>query len=317
MTSLLQPLEWCGRQGRWVLPVGLLCGVFLPWAAEPSRYLITPCIWLLLFLSYLRLSSSGVLQTPHSMALRFASIKGWLIVVLCAQFALPVMVFFLATALDLPDHWRMAATLVAAASPISGSPSLVLLLKGDGESALRWLIIGTAVLPLSCLPVFLLVFEQHSVALLMVPALKLLLIITSATLAGVVVSKFSREKKHTLSLSALDGAAALTLAIMVIGLMSALHSPDTTARDLMQMLVLAIVINAGFQLLGTLVSTLLKTNAQRTITAGVVMGNRNVALFLSVLPASSTDALLLFIACYQIPMYLTPLLGSVFYRQLE
>lgn len=227
------------------------------------------------------------------------------------------MVFFLATALDLPDHWRMAATLVAAASPISGSPSLVLLLKGDGESALRWLIIGTAVLPLSCLPVFLLVFEQHSVALLMVPALKLLLIITSATLAGVVVSKFSREKKHTLSLSALDGAAALTLAIMVIGLMSALHSPDTTARDLMQMLVLAIVINAGFQLLGTLVSTLLKTNAQRTITAGVVMGNRNVALFLSVLPASSTDALLLFIACYQIPMYLTPLLGSVFYRQLE
>ena len=39
----------------------------------------------------------------------------------------------------------------------------------------------------------------------------------------------------------------------------------------------------------------------------VAAGNRNVALFLGVLPAALTDDLLLLIGCYQVPMYLTPL----------
>jgi hypothetical protein len=39
-----------------------------------------------------------------------------------------------------------------------------------------------------------------------------------------------------------------------------------------------------------------------------------VALFLAALPAKETDAALLFIGCYQIPMYLTPLLLGRWYR---
>lgn len=41
---------------------------------------------------------------------------------------------------------------------------------------------------------------------------------------------------------------------------------------------------------------------------GVVAGNRNFALFLIVLPAATTDPLLIFRGCYQIPMHLTPIL---------
>ena len=40
----------------------------------------------------------------------------------------------------------------------------------------------------------------------------------------------------------------------------------------------------------------------------LVAGNRNIALFLVALPAETTDALLLFIGAYQVPMYLTPML---------
>ena len=40
----------------------------------------------------------------------------------------------------------------------------------------------------------------------------------------------------------------------------------------------------------------------------VVAANRNVALFLGVLPPALVADLLLFIGCYQIPMYLTPLI---------
>ena len=46
----------------------------------------------------------------------------------------------------------------------------------------------------------------------------------------------------------------------------------------------------------------------------IVAGNRNIALFLVALPYEITDRILLFIGCYQIPMYLTPLLLARFYR---
>jgi arsenite transporter len=47
---------------------------------------------------------------------------------------------------------------------------------------------------------------------------------------------------------------------------------------------------------------------------GVVAGNRNVALFLSVLPAQTADELLLFIGCFQVPMYVTPFVLARWYR---
>jgi hypothetical protein len=44
------------------------------------------------------------------------------------------------------------------------------------------------------------------------------------------------------------------------------------------------------------------------VPVSIIAGNRNIALFLVALPASVTDPLLLFIGCYQVPMYLTPIL---------
>lgn len=44
-----------------------------------------------------------------------------------------------------------------------------------------------------------------------------------------------------------------------------------------------------------------------------IAGNCNIALFLVVLPAATTDPVLIFIDYYQIPMYLTPILLQRFY----
>ncbi len=47
----------------------------------------------------------------------------------------------------------------------------------------------------------------------------------------------------------------------------------------------------------------------------IIAGNRNIALFLIALPSEVTDPLLLFIGCYQIPMYLTPIILQQLYKQ--
>ncbi|MFK7857294.1 MAG: hypothetical protein AB8B64_00645 [Granulosicoccus sp.] len=317
---LLHALECCGRQARWVLPLGLVGGFTLPWAAEPLSGLIGPSIWLLLFFSVVRLASSGALTSDAvgvSGDLQSDKWQALITRVLIAQLVFPLAVFSLATLIGLPDIWRLAATLVAAASPISGSPSLVTLLKGDGALALRWLIAGTVLLPLTCLPVLMIAFSDQPLNGLLLPSLKLLLLILTATIAGVLSTRFAKKNQFSLSLQALDGASAITLALMVIGLMSALHAPDTTMRDFLVALAAAVTINAGFQLLGASTARVIKHQPARIIGTGVIYGNRNVALYLTALPVSFTEPLLLFIACYQIPMYLTPLLGDFFYRRLE
>ena len=316
---LLHALELCGRHARWVLPLGLIGGFVLPWAAEPASRLIGPAIWVLLFLAVIRLSSSDSLQAGGTLQyfLNTHALLPLMVRTLIAQLALPLLVFALATLIGLPDIWRLAATLVAAAPAISGSPNLVLLLKGDGALTLRWLIAGTVLLPLTCLPVLMIVFEEQTATGLLLPAARLLLLILSATAAGLVVSRWLDRQHHRPSKLALDGASSITLALMVIGLMSAVHAPETTLHDFLIALLAAVIINCGLQLLGAFSARWLKQSSPRIIATGVVYGNRNIALYLTALPASFTEPLMLFIACYQIPMYLTPLIGDVFYRRLE
>ena len=53
--------------------------------------------------------------------------------------------------------------------------------------------------------------------------------------------------------------------------------------------------------------------SEYSVPIGISAGNRNIALFLTALPNEITDPLLLYIGCYQIPMYLTPVvLGRIY-----
>ena len=103
---------------------------------------------------------------------------------------------------------------------------------------------------------------------------------------------------------ALDGAAALLLAIVVVGLMSAigpLLRNDPLA--LLLWLLAALAINFGL-----VVVTLRLFNRARlamAVPTAIYAGNRNIALFLIVLPDEIAAPLMIFVGCYQIPMYLT------------
>lgn len=311
---IIRLMASCGRYGRWVLPLGLLAGVLLPWAAAPMRMAIPGCIAVLLFLAVLRLFPNSVALSEGLSPREWFASGG---VVLVSQVLLPLLVYSLGYLLGVPSLWLLAATLVAAAPPISGSPNLVLLLRGDGNFAMRWLMVGTAVLPLSCIPILYLLFPAQSASTMIRPSLILLSLIVGAVIVAIVVLRWSKQRQLELPSEVLDGASAIVLALMVIGLMSAVHKPDTTMLAIAQMLALAIVINGGMQLLGVVIAKLLNSKRSSTITQGVVLGNRNIALYLTALPAAQIEPLLLFIACYQVPMYLTPLIGDYFYRRLE
>ena len=297
-----------------MLPCGLVAGLLLPWAAQPMRQAIPGFIGLLLFLAVLRiLPDAAAAASLRDRMFWTATLTR----VLCAQLVLPILVFGMLSLAGAPVLWILAATLVAAAPPISGSPNLVLLLRGDAALVMRWLMLGTLILPLSCLPVLYLLHPGQSITKMLAPALVLLAVIGTSVLLAVLFSRYADRRRIRLDPEALDGLSALALASMVIGLMSAIHLPANDWLDIGHMLLLAVIINAGFQCLGVIVASVMRLERSRKIGMGVVYGNRNIALFLAALPATQMEPLLLFIACYQVPMYQTPLIGDVFYRRLE
>jgi len=297
---------WLGRYGRWVLPVGLLVGLSLPAAAEPMRAAIPWCIALLLIVACLRIDvrPSELLGAMPQVAR--------LVVIL--QLLMPLLLAGLLWLVDCPAAWRMPAVLVAAAAPISGSPNLVSLLGEEPTLALRTLIVGTALMPLTCIPVLYVLDPSQSAASVLQASLTLLAVIGIAiVLASLIRRYWLREATRQLH-AQLDGIAALLLAIVVVGLMSAIHGAWDRPKLILGTLLLAIVINIGLQCLGIVIARL--SRQPQRITVGVISGNRNIALYLTALPGVFTEPLLLFIACYQVPMYLTPLVGGLFYRRL-
>jgi hypothetical protein len=201
-----------------------------------------------------------------------------------------------------------------AASPISGSPNLTILAGHDPAPSLRQFVAGTALLPVTVIPVFWLIPSLGDASDVLLSAMRLHAIIILATGGAFAIRGFLLRKPAPQTLAAIDGLSALTMAVVVVGLMSAVGPALRTApQTLLTTLAIAFAGNFGLQIM---VALWLRRAGSRHLAAplGIAAGNRNIALFLTALPAAVTDPLLLFIGCYQIPMYLTPLLLRGFYR---
>ncbi len=296
------PFRQLGKYGRWVLPFGLILGFALPSAAIYLAKWIPHLIALILLIACLQIRQAVDLRHLFAQA----TIK-WM---LACQLLLPVVVWLFLSLLSIPSHWIAPAVLVASAAPITGGPSLVIMLKGDARQALDFLLIGTMLLPVTCIPGLLLINSSGSIYFVALTALKLLLLIGVVLLLAAVIRRYWATLSRYRDDQTLDGVSAVLMALVVMGLMAGFHVGGLRASDVLLTLVWAVVINFAFQLLGFLGGKLHKLNP---IATGVSAGNRNIALFLAALPSEASAPLLLFIACYQIPMYLTPLLGSVFY----
>ena len=115
---------------------------------------------------------------------------------------------------------------------------------------------------------------------------------------------------------AVDGLITLVMAVVVVGLMSAVGPAILTpSRDLWLTLVAVFTLNFGAQI-GALLLLREGPEAPAAPALAIVAGNRNLALFLGALPPETGAALLLFIGCYQLPMYLTPLIMAPLIRRL-
>ena len=266
-------------------------------------------IAVLLFLNALRIGPRAALGSGAEVG---ESVR----LILIYQLAAPLVVLAVLLALGLADTApALAIVLVLAAPSVTGAPNFTTMLGRDPAQPLRLLLVGTALFPLTAIPVLWAIPEVETFADVLNAALRLIGVIAVSVGVAFAIRLFVWRAPGETGRGALDGASAILLCFVVVGLMA--EASPTLASEPMTFvwwLIFVLLLNFGLQ---TLAFVGLHGRNADAVGASIVAGNRNIALFLVALPPETTAPLLLFIACYQVPMYLTPLVLRPLYRSTK
>lgn len=305
-------LGWLADRGPWVLVAGIVAGLLLPSLAAVLVPYIPHMVAGLLFLSALRI---GPARMRTSMK---GNMRGTLAVLLLMQLAFPLAAIAVLYVFGwLGSPFALAFVIIAMASSISGAPNMVAMMGFEASTSMRFLLIGTAILPVTVIPVLWLMPALGGFAEVILAALRLLVVIGVSSAFAFLIRGVLWKEPSAQELKGLDGASALLLAVIVVGLMSAVNAALVNEPSRFWLwLGFVLAVNFGLQLIAFLVLRR-RADVDRTAALTVMAGNRNIALFLVALPEAVTAPLLIFIGCYQIPMYLTPLVTGRVLKRLD
>ncbi len=209
----------------------------------------------------------------------------------------------------------LALVLTTSAPAISGSTNLALLLGLDAGRMMQIMVLGTAAFPLTVLPILLLSPQIGALPDVMASAGLVLLVILAATAIGFALRAFFYPNPTPSQVKTLDGASVLAFCVIVIALMAPLNTAiRETPTQVVLWALLAFTISYGLQ--ATTLLALRRTKLRPVAgPLAIGAGNRNIALFLVALPPETIAPLLIFIGCWQLPMYLTPILLPPLYQK--
>ena len=295
-------LALASTHARACLIAGLAGGVLFPKTAALMVPWLPHMVAVLLTVTALRVGHRAALGAMRDLWLGLAC-------VVALQLVLPLIFFGLLFALDLHTTSAALAILLTAAAPaITGSVNLALLLRLDAGRMMQLLVLGTAVFPLTILPLLMLLPQLGSTIDVVQAALWLLIVILLSAAAGFGLRARLFPDPNPAQTQTLDGLSVLAFSIIAVGLMAALtpallSDPWLTLRWAL----LAFGICYGLQLLAL---TALRHTRVKGIAGllAISAGNRNIAIFLVALPPDVMAPLMIFVGCWQLPMYLTPIL---------
>lgn len=305
---LIQILHGAAHYGRFILVLGLLAGAFLPDLAALMKPWLPQLVSVLLLLAAMRIG-------PRQMLGGLADMKASVLLVVIFQIAMPLAMFGVARFLGFDNTLTTAVVLMVAAAPLLGASNLTILTGNDPAPALRLLIVGLALLPLTIVPTLLVLPTIGGFDVIAMASARLLALVIGVAGLGFAIRHLMFRDLSQRGVQTLDGVSAIAMAIAVIGLMAAI-GPALKSEPfaVIKMLGLAFACNFGLQVIAFVVAGVTGADSNRVAYA-IVSGNRNMAFFLAALPAAVMDPLFLFIGCYQIPMYLTPLMLGRIYRR--
>jgi BASS family bile acid:Na+ symporter len=304
----LRPFTWAARHGTTLLAGGIFGGLLIPPLAHVFHWFITPNVIIIMTLVLLRVDVAAALRRLRQPVLLTAITAAQLL-------AAPLVAAALVRYLPLDPGVRSGVVVFATGCGATSGAAFARLVGLDPELTLLGTLTTTLLLPLTAPP---LALSLGGVGLhlgLYGFALRLGLVVLLPLFLSLVLRRLLGEQRLTPLGPAVDGGVVWVLVFYGFAVMDGL-----TARLLADPLWVAQAALAAFgaafglNLLTTLI--FLPAGLREAASAGLMSGNRNMAIYLAILPATADPRLGLFFALCQFPLYLSPFLLRPVYRLL-
>ena len=301
-------LEWSARRGGLLLALGIFAGLFIPPLAALFRDVVTFSVATLMTIVLLRVDLAQVVAYLRRPVL-VAVLVAWMMLV-C-----PILLFLVLRGFGFDGPLVAGLVISAMGCAATSSPAFARMVGLDGEISLVVAIITTLIVPFTAPPLALGLMGIDLAISLSALMGRLMLVVGLPLLIAVVLRRLLGPVRLQRYAGALDGSVVWLVVIFGFGVMDGMLAKIISDPAwVMGGLALAFAANFGLNAATALVFA--PTGKKLALTAGLLGGNRNMALFLAVLPAATDQRILLFFALGQFPLFLTPFLLRPIYNRL-
>jgi BASS family bile acid:Na+ symporter len=307
---LLRFLEWSARHGGALLGFGVFAGVLVPPLAAATRDVVTPVVACLMTLVLLRVDFGqvvGYLRRP----LLVAALLGWVLL------ACPLLVFAIIRLLGLDGPLGAAVVIMATGCAATSSPAFARMVGLDGEISLVVAVLSTLLIPFTAPPLALGLLGIDLAISLGGLMARLALVVGLPLVVSLIIRRLAGPARLETYGRSVDGAVVLLVVFYGFGVMDGVQAM-LRAEPLWVLggVALAFAGNFGLNIL-TALAFLRIAGARVALSGGLLSGNRNMALYLAVLPAATDPRILMFFALCQFPLFLSPVLLRPVYDRLR
>lgn len=308
---LTLPLTWLGRLGTKAVATSLLAGLLLPQLALLARPLLTPAVFTLLIVAFVRVPRDRLLDAVRRPAPSVTAVL-WIMLAVPAAVAIALYGFgFAAVAPGL----SLGIFLMLIAPPVVSSPAFAGLIGLNAVHSLAILVIAMVITPLTA-PLFVAVVLDQSVSLepLTIGA-RLFWLMAGAAIVAALLRRLVGWQRIAAGSELLDGINVVVLFIFIVALMG-----DTAYRFFENPLRISLIVALTFAIAGLILGVtaivLIRSGRADALTAGLAASNRNMGLMPATVGASLPPDTWLWFALAQFPIYLLPMIIKPFIPKL-
>jgi len=306
---MLRLLAWSARQGSALLALGIFAGLLAPPLAALFRDVVTVTVAGLMTLVLLRVDPSRLLSYLRRPVM-VAALSAWVLL------ACPLLAFAVARAAGMDGPLGAGLVIMATGCAATSSPAFARLVGLDGEVSLLVALVTTLLVPFTAPPLALGLMGIDLAISLEGLTLRLALVVGLPLLLSIAIRRVVARDALDRAGPAVDGAVVWLVVFYGFGVMDGmlaklLAEPAWVAAGL----ALAFAGNFGLNLATAL--AFLPAGRRVALAGGLLSGNRNMALYLAVLPAATDERILLFFALCQFPLFLSPFLLRPVYGRIR
>jgi bile acid:Na+ symporter, BASS family len=302
-------LAWSADRGAALLAAGIFVGLFVPPLAALLRDVITPTVFGLMTLVLLRVDPRQVIAYLRR-PLLVCALLVWTLGI-C-----PLLAWAVVSALGLEGPLAAALVIMATGCAATSSPAFARLVGLDGEIALVVAVLSTLLVPFTAPPLALGLMGFDLAISLPALMLRLALVVGLPLLLSLAIRALAGEERLQRHGRAVDGAVVWLVVLYGFGVMDGMLAKMLAEPAwILGGIALAFAGNFGLNLATALAFA--PAGRRVALSAGLLSGNRNMALYLAVLPATTEPQLLLFFALCQFPLFLSPFLLKPLYARFR